>query len=250
MSEFATSPDCNAKGLAWIKVNENEELQGSIAKFITDEAKKDLLEKTGATVGNALLFVADEENVVSGIAGKVRTEAGIRLDLIDKNKFKFCWIVDFPMYELDDEGNVAFSHNPFSMPQGGLEALNTKNPLEINAYQYDLVCNGVELSSGAVRNHDPETMIKAFEIAGYTKQDVEVKFKALFNAFHYGAPPHAGIAPGVDRIIMLLANTQTIRDVIAFPMTSKAEDLLMGAPGNVTEEQLREIHIKLDIHEK
>ncbi len=250
MSEFATSPDCNAKGLAWIKVNENEELQGSIAKFITDEAKKDLLEKTGATVGNALLFVADEENVVSGIAGKVRTEAGIRLDLIDKNKFKFCWIVDFPMYELDDEGNVAFSHNPFSMPQGGLEALNTKNPLEINAYQYDLVCNGVELSSGAVRNHDPEIMVKAFEIAGYEKDVIFNKFPALFNAFHYGAPPHAGIAPGVDRMIMLIADEPNIREVIAFPMNSKAQDLLMGAPGTVTEKQLKEIHIKIDVKEK
>ena len=250
MSEFATSPECNAKGLAWIKVNENEELQGSIAKFITDEAKKELLEKTEAKVGNALLFVADEENVVSGIAGKIRTEAGIRLDLIDKNKFKFCWIVDFPMYELDDEGNIAFSHNPFSMPQGGLEALKTKNPLEINAYQYDLVCNGVELSSGAVRNHDPEIMVKAFEIAGYEKEVIDTKFPALFNAFHYGAPPHAGIAPGVDRMIMLIADEPNIREVIAFPMNSKAQDLLMGAPGNVTQKQLEEVHIKLDIKEK
>ncbi len=250
MSEFATSPDCGAKGLAWIKVNENEELQGSIAKFITDEAKRELLEKTGATVGNALLFVADEETVVSGIAGKIRTEAGVRLNLIDKNKFKFCWIVDFPMYELDDEGNVAFSHNPFSMPQGGLEALNTKNPLEINAYQYDLVCNGVELSSGEVRNHDTEIMVKAFEIAGYEKDVIFNKFPALFNAFHYGAPPHAGIAPGVDRMIMLIADEPNIREVIAFPMNSKAQDLLMGAPGTVTEKQLKEIHIKIDVKEK
>ena len=250
MSEFATSPDCGAKGLAWIKVNESEELQGSIAKFITDEAKRELLEKTGAIVGNALLFVADEETVVSGIAGKIRTEAGVRLNLIDKNKFKFCWIVDFPMYELDDEGNVAFSHNPFSMPQGGLEALDTKNPLEINAYQYDLVCNGVELSSGAVRNHNPEIMVKAFEIAGYEKDVIFNKFPALFNAFHYGAPPHAGIAPGVDRMIMLIADEPNIREVIAFPMNSKAQDLLMGAPGTVTEKQLKEIHIKIDVKEK
>ena len=250
MSEFATSPDCNAKGLAWIKVNETEELQGSIAKFITEEAKKELLAKTGATVGNALLFVADEESIVAGIAGKIRTEAGIRLDLIDKNSYKFCWIVDFPMYELDDDGNIAFSHNPFSMPQGGLEALNTKNPLEILAYQYDLVCNGVELSSGAVRNHNPEIMIKAFEIAGYEKEVIFKKFPALFNAFHYGAPPHAGIAPGVDRMIMLIADEPNIREVIAFPMNSKAQDLLMGAPGEVTEKQLKEIHIKLDLKDK
>ncbi len=250
MTEFATSQDCGAKGLAWLKIIENNELQGGISKFIDEETKNKLMETTGAKAGTSMLFVADEEDVVAGIAGKIRTEAGNRLNLIENDRYEFCWIVDFPMFELDDEGNVAFSHNPFSMPQGGLEALNTKNPLEINAYQYDLVCNGVELSSGAVRNHDPEIMVKAFEIAGYEKEVIFKKFPALFNAFHYGAPPHAGIAPGVDRMIMLIADEPNIREVIAFPMNSKAQDLLMGAPGEVTEKQLNEIHIKVDVKEK
>ena len=229
---------------------EDRSFQGPIAKFIDEESKEEMLKRTSSKEGDAIFFIAEKSGRVEELAGAIREELGKRLGLIDENLFEFCWIVDFPMYELDERKKIAFSHNPFSMPQGGLEVLKTKDPLEIFAYQYDLVCNGIELSSGAVRNHDPETMIKAFEIAGYTKQDVEVKFKALFNAFHYGAPPHAGIAPGVDRIVMLLANTQTIREVIAFPMTSKAEDLLMGAPGNVTEEQLREIHIKIDISKK
>ncbi len=249
MTDYAIK-DLKAKGLAWLRIMEDRSFQGPIAKFIDEESKEEMLKRTSSKEGDAIFFIAEKSGRVEELAGAIREELGKRLGLIDENLFEFCWIVDFPMYELDERKKIAFSHNPFSMPQGGLEVLKTKEPLEIFAYQYDLVCNGIELSSGAVRNHDPETMIKAFEIAGYTKQDVEVKFKALFNAFHYGAPPHAGIAPGVDRIVMLLANTQTIRDVIAFPMTSKAEDLLMGAPGNVTEEQLREIHIKLDISKK
>lgn len=246
MVDFAVS-SCGAKGLAWLKVNKGNELQGPIAKFIDEESKEMLLKQIGAKAGDALFFISDEKEVAENIAGQIRTELAIRLDLLEKDSFRFCWIVDFPMFELDDEGKTTFSHNPFSMPQGGLEVLNTKNPLEILAYQYDLVCNGIELSSGAVRNHDPEIMIKAFDIAGYTKEIIENKFPALFNAFKYGAPPHAGIAPGVDRMIMLLTEEPNIREVIAFPMNSKAQDLLMGAPGTVTEKQLREIHIKLNI---
>ena len=249
MVDYAVS-ECGAKGLAWLKVNEGNELQGPIAKFIDEESKEKLLKQIGAKVGDSLFFISDKKGMVEDIAGQIRTELATRLDLLEKDTFKFCWIVDFPMFELDDEGKVAFSHNPFSMPQGGLEALNTKNPLDILAYQYDLVCNGIELSSGAVRNHDPEIMVKAFDIAGYTKETIENKFPALFNAFHYGAPPHAGIAPGVDRMIMLITDEPNIREVIAFPMNSKAQDLLMGAPGEVTEKQLREVHIKLDIKEK
>ena len=246
MVEFATS-ECGAKGLAWVKVHEDGTLQGSIAKFIDEEHKKALMEMTGLEPNAAIFFIADKENVVANIAGEVRKELGNRLDLIEKDVFRFCWIIDFPMYELSDEGKIEFSHNPFSMPQGRMKALETKNPLEILAYQYDIVCNGIELSSGAVRNHDPELMIKAFDVAGYSKDVIEEKFSALFNAFHYGAPPHAGIAPGVDRMIMLLTDEPNIRSVIAFPMNSKAQDLLMGAPGKVTEEQLRDVHIKLDI---
>ena len=245
MTDYAIK-DLKAKGLAWLRIMDDRSFQGPIAKFIDEESKEEMLKRTKSKEGDAIFFIAEKSGRVEELAGQIREELGKRLKLIDENLFEFCWIVDFPMYELDERGKIEFSHNPFSMPQGGLEALNTKNPLEILAYQYDLVCNGVELSSGAVRNHSPETMIRAFEIAGYTKQDVETKFKALFNAFHYGAPPHAGIAPGVDRMVMLLADAQTIRDVIAFPMTSKAEDLLMGAPSYVTPKQLKEIHIKID----
>ncbi len=246
MVDFATS-EAGAKGLAWIKLNEDDTLQGTISKFIDDEHKEKIMLKTGLKQKGAVFFVADDENIVSGIAGEIRKELGKRLDLIDNSIFKFCWIVDFPMYELSDDGKIEFSHNPFSMPQGGMEALENKEPLEILAYQYDIVCNGIELSSGAVRNHDPELMIKAFDIAGYQKNVIEEKFPALFNAFQYGAPPHAGIAPGVDRMIMLLADEINIRGVIAFPMNSKAQDLLMGSPGDVTEEQLRDVHIRLDV---
>lgn len=204
--------------------------QGPIAKFIDEEHTKELITRTGLKPNDAIFFIADEERIAAGIAGEIRKELGKRLDLIDESMFKFCWIIDFPMYELSDEGKIEFSHNPFSMPQGGLEALQTKEPLDILAYQYDIVCNGIELSSGAVRNHDPELMIKAFDIAGYSKDVIEEKFSALFNAFQYGAPPHAGIAPGVDRMLMLLTEETNIRGVIAFPMNSKAQDLLMGSP--------------------
>ena len=245
MTDYAIK-DLKAKGLAWLRILDDRSFQGPIAKFITDEAKEEMLRRTKSKEGDAIFFIAERPGRVEELAGEIRSELGKRLELIDKDKFEFCWIVDFPMYELKD-GKITFSHNPFSMPQGGLDALLTKDPLEILAYQYDLVCNGIELSSGAVRNHDIDTMIKAFEIAGYTKEEVEKKFGALFNAFQYGAPPHAGIAPGVDRMIMLLSSAETIRDVIAFPMNSKAEDLLMKAPGIVSKEQLRELKIKIDI---
>jgi len=245
MTEYAIK-DLKAKGLAWIRIMEDKSFQGPIAKFITEEAKEEMLKRTKSKEGDAIFFIAEKPGRVEELAGSIRCELGHRLGLIDESKFEFCWIVDFPMYELKD-GKIEFSHNPFSMPQGGIEALLTKKPLDVLAYQYDLVCNGIELSSGAVRNHDIDTMIKAFEIAGYTKEEVEKKFGALYSAFQYGAPPHAGIAPGVDRIIMLLSNAETIRDVIAFPMTSKAEDLLMKAPAEVTKEQLRELKIKIDI---
>ena len=241
--------DCKAKGLSWVKVNEGNVLQGSIAKFIDDASKDNLLKELGAKEGDSIFFVSDEKGVVEKLAGQIRIELAVRLYLLEKDSYKFCWVIDFPMYELDDDGNIAFSHNPFSMPQGGLKALEEKEPLDILAYQYDLVCNGIELSSGAVRNHDPEIMIKAFEIAGYSKKHIEEKFPAMFNAFPYGAPPHAGIAPGIDRIIMLIANEVNIREVIAFPMNSKAQDLLMGAPGTVTEKQLKDVHIKIDVKE-
>ena len=246
MTEFAIE-ECKAKGLAWIKILEDGEWQGPIAKFIDEESRKEFMKQTGTEVGDSVFFIAEHKGIVEKLAGEIRKEIGKRQGLIDDSVYKFCWIVDFPMYELTDSGKIDFCHNPFSMPQGGLEALETKEPLDIYAYQYDIVCNGIELSSGAVRNHDPEVMIKAFEIAGYTEEDIKTKFAALFKAFHYGAPPHAGIAPGVDRILMLLAGEESIREVIAFPMNSKAQDLLMGAPGEVTEKQLREVHIKVDV---
>ena len=249
MTEFAIE-ECKAKGLAWLKVNDDRTLLGPIAKFIDPESTEKMLQQIGANAGDALFFIAEQKLIAQKLAGQIRAELGKRLDLLEKDIYKFCWIVDFPMYELSDDGKIDFCHNPFSMPQGGLEALNTKNPLDILAYQYDIVCNGIELSSGAVRNHDPEIMIKAFEIAGYQKEVIEEKFPALFNAFHYGAPPHAGIAPGIDRIIMMLRNEQNIREVVAFPMNSKAEDLLMGAPAHVTKEQLEEIHIKIDLKDE
>ena len=247
MSEFAVQ-EGGAKGLAYVKVEEDLTLSAGISKFIDDDTRAKLLEN--AKGGDAIFFMADELKVVQKLAGLIRIELGKRLDLIEKNCYKFCWIVDFPMYELDDEGKVEFNHNPFSMPQGGIDALNNMNPLDICAYQYDLVCNGYELASGAVRNHDTEIMEKAFDIAGYTKEHVEAKFPALYNAFQYGAPPHAGCAPGLDRIVMLLAQEESIREVIAFPKNSKARDLLMGAPSTVLPEQLRDVHIKLDLPEE
>ncbi len=249
MSEYAVS-ELDAKGLAWTKVDENGELAGGIAKFITPENKKALEEIGEITKGDAIFFVADEFEKAQKIAGGVRIELGKRLDLIEKNIYKFCWIVDFPMYELSDEGTIDFNHNPFSMPQGGMDSLENKDPLDIYAYQYDLVCNGYEIASGAVRNHDQEIMIKAFEIAGYTEEDVKGKFGALYNAFSYGTPPHAGAAPGVDRIVMLLAQEDNIRQVIAFPKNKKARDVLMRAPSKVSPEQLKDVHIKLDLDEE
>ena len=244
MGEFACTDEVGAKGLAWTKFEQDGAVSGGIAKFITDNMKK-ALEKIGAVNNSAIFFIADELEKAQKIAGLVRIELGKRLDLIEKNVYKFCFIVDFPMYELSDEGTIDFSHNPFSMPQGGLEALENKNPLDILAYQYDLVCNGYEMASGAVRNHNPEIMVKAFEIAGYTEEDVKSRFGALYNAFQYGTPPHAGAAPGVDRMVMLIADSQNIREVIAFPKNKRARDLLMRAPSVVAEEQLNDVHIKL-----
>ena len=242
MTEYAIK-DLKAKGLAWLRIEENLNLQGPIAKFIPEEAKLEMLKRTNSKAGDCLFFIAEVPGVVEKLAGEIRDELGKRLNLIDDNKIEFCWIVDFPMYEINEHGKLDFSHNPFSMPQGGKKALEEKEPLDILAYQYDIVCNGIELASGAVRNHDPEIMIKAFEKVGYTKNDIEEKFGALFNSFQYGAPPHAGIAPGIDRMLMILSNAQNIREVIAFPLNSKAEDLMMGAPGKVTKEQLREVHL-------
>ena len=245
MVEFATSNEVGAKGLAWTKCEEDGNFVGGIAKFITDDIKEKLQKEFGLETNSSIFFIADELERAQKIAGLVRIELGNRLDLIEKGVYKFCFIVDFPMYELSDEGKIDFSHNPFSMPQGGLEALRTKNPLDILAYQYDLVCNGYEMASGAVRNHNPEIMVKAFEIAGYTEEDVKNRFGALYNAFQYGTPPHAGAAPGVDRMVMLIADSQNIREIIAFPKNKKARDLLMRAPSTVSEQQLKDVHIKL-----
>ena len=241
MSEFAVT-ELGAKGLAWVKVDEENNLTGGISKFITDEIKTEL----GAKAGDSIFFIADEFKTAQKLAGLVRIELGKRLDLIEKNVYKFCFIVDFPMYEYnEEEEKIDFNHNPFSMPQGGLEALNTKDPLDIVAYQFDLVCNGYETASGAVRNHDPEIMIKAFEIAGYKEDDIKKRFGALYTAFQYGTPPHAGAAPGLDRLVMLMANSDNIRDVIAFPKNKKARDVMMNAPSKVTDEQLKDVHISV-----
>ena len=249
MTDYAIK-ELKAKGLAWLRVQEDGTFQGPIAKFIPDDAREKMLERTNSKPGDCLFFIAEVPGVVEKLAGDVRSELGRRLGLIDENIFSFAWIVDFPMFEKDENGKIAFSHNPFSMPQGGLDALNNQNPLDILAYQYDIVCNGIELSSGAVRNHDIEVMLKAFDMAGYTEEEVKTKFGALYTAFQFGAPPHAGIAPGVDRMIMLLAGVDTIREVIAFPLNSKAQDVMMGAPGNVRYDQLKDVHIKLDIKDK
>ena len=249
MGEFAVE-ECGAKGLAWTKLNAESELEGGIAKFITPEIVENLKENYGLKENASMFFIADEFKTAQKIAGLVRIELGKRLDLIEKNVYKFCFIVDFPMYELSDEGTIDFCHNPFSMPQGGMEALENMNPLDILAYQYDLVCNGYEMASGAVRNHNPEIMVKAFEIAGYTEEDVKTKFGALYNAFQYGTPPHAGAAPGIDRMVMLIEDSSNIREVIAFPKNKRARDLLMRAPSSVSEQQLKDVHIKLDLEEK
>ena len=233
------------QGLGYLEVQEDMSFKGPIDKFIPEDLKKTLIELADLKQNDTIFFIADNEKRATELAGQIRTELGNRLNLIDKDVFQFCWIIDFPMFELDDHNKLAFSHNPFSMPQGGLEALENQNPLEILAYQYDIVCNGIELSSGAVRNHDIQIMLKAFEMAGYTEEEVKTKFGALYTAFQFGAPPHAGIAPGIDRMLMLLSNSETIREVIAFPLNSKAQDLMMGAPGNVKREQLRDVHIEI-----
>lgn len=233
-------------GLGYLEVLEDGSYKGPIDKFIPDELKDELKELAKLNIGDTIFFIADKEQRANLFAGQIRNELGARLDMIEKNAYRFCYVNDFPMYEYDEEiKGPAFTHNPFSMPQGGLEALNEKDPLEILAYQYDIVCNGVELSSGAVRNHDMEIMEKAFQIAGYSKEVLEQKFGALYHAFQFGAPPHAGMAPGVDRMIMLLRNEENIREVIAFPMSGTGQDLMCGAPGEVTEMQLRETHIKV-----
>ncbi len=249
MEDFATQ-EVGMKGLGYFKVEEGENggfrYNGPIDKFLDDAQRKELADRCELEIGDVLYFIADSAKNAPKFAGQIRTEVANRMNLIDDSKFEFCFIVDFPMYELNSETNkIDFTHNPFSMPQGGLDALLNKDPLEIFAYQYDIVCNGIELSSGAVRNHNPDIMKKAFEIAGYGEEDVKAKFGALYNAFQFGAPPHAGMAPGVDRMIMLIAGEETIRDVIAFPLNGNAQDVMMGAPGEVTEQQLREVHIKV-----
>ena len=242
MTDFAIK-ELKAKGLAWLRILDDGTFQGPIAKFITDDARIEIQKRTNTKPGDCIFFIAEVPGVVEKLAGQVRDELGKRLELIDNNKFEFCWIVDFPMFE-DNDGKLEFSHNPFSMPQGGLESLENQNPLEILAYQYDMVCNGVEIASGAVRNHNIEIMLKAFSMAGYTEEEVKTKFGALYTAFQYGAPPHAGIAHGIDRMIMLLANTENIKDVIAFPLNSRAQDLMMGAPSNIKMDLLRDVHIR------
>ena len=244
MTEFAVE-ELGAKGLAWTKFDKENNVAGGIAKFITDNVKETLESKLGVKPNDSIFFIADEFKTAQKIAGGVRIELGKRLDLLEKNVYKFCLITEFPMYELSDEGKIDFNHNPFSMPKGGMEALLNEDPLDIVAYQFDVVCNGYEMASGAVRNHDPELMVKAFEIAGYEEKDVETRFGALYKAFQYGTPPHAGAAPGLDRMIMLIADSQNIREVIAFPKNKKARDVLMNAPSVVTKEQLDDVHIEI-----
>ncbi len=242
--KFATS--IGMGGLGYLEVMEDKSYKGPIDKFIPDEMKGEIAQLANLEVGDTIFFIADKEMRAANYAGQLRNELGARLDLLEKNAYRFCFVNDFPMYEYDEEEKkLIFTHNPFSMPQGGLQALEEKDPLDILAYQYDIVCNGVELSSGAVRNHDMKIMVKAFEIAGYSEEDLQQKFGALYHAFQYGAPPHAGMAPGVDRMIMLLRNEENIREVIPFPMNGNAQDLMCGAPNEVSEQQLREVHIKV-----
>ncbi len=242
--DFATGMGMG--GLGYLEVAEDRTYKGPIDKFIPDGLKAELATLAGLEPGDTIFFIADKEERANYYAGQLRIELGEKLDLCEKNAYRFCYINDFPMFERDPETRqIGFTHNPFSMPQGGLEALGSENPLDILAYQYDIVCNGVELSSGAVRNHDMEIMVKAFEIAGYDKETLQSKFGALYQAFQFGAPPHAGMAPGIDRILMLLKNEENIREVIAFPMSGSAQDLMCGAPNEVTEQQLREVHIKV-----
>ncbi len=243
MEEFALS--IGMKGLGYVKVCDDLTFDGPIDKFLKPGDREELIKRNGSKAGDVIYFIADSCAIAPKLAGQIRTEVATRLNLIDTSRFEMCFIVDFPMYEIDEDGKTIFTHNPFSMPQGGMDALLSKEPTEILAYQYDIVCNGVELSSGAVRNHDLDIMVKAFEIAGYSEEELKDKFKSLYTAFQYGAPPHAGMAPGVDRMIMLLTEEENIREVIPFPMNSNAQDLLLGSPGEVSETQLREVHIKL-----
>lgn len=233
-------------GLGYLEVMEDGSYKGPIDKFIPEGLKEEFQSLAGLQGGDTIFFMADREERAAYFAGMIRTELGEKLDLLEKNAFRFCYVNDFPMFERDAQTKeIGFTHNPFSMPQGGLQALETKDPLEILAYQYDIVCNGVELSSGAVRNHDLRVMVKAFEIAGYDEETLKQKFGALYQAFQFGAPPHAGMAPGIDRMLMLLRGEENIREVIAYPMNGNAQDLMCGAPGRVTEQQLREAHIKV-----
>ena len=244
MLEYAKS--IGMGGLGYLEVMEDMSYKGPIDKFIPDDMKVEMKELAGLSAGDTIFFIADKEARANLYAGQIRTELGEKLDLIEKNAYRFCYINDFPMFELDEETKqIGFTHNPFSMPQGGLEALKTQDPLTILAYQYDLVCNGVELSSGAVRNHDPEIMIKAFELVRLGEEDVKKKFPAMYNAFCYGAPPHAGIAPGIDRMVMLLAGEDCIREIIPFPMNKNAQDIMMGAPSVVEQKQLDELNIAI-----
>ena len=231
-------------GLAYIKVNEDNTFKSSLDKFLTDEERQELINRLDLKNGNVLFIIADKKNCAK-LAGNFRNKLGNELDLIDKNKYEFCIINDFPFYEEGDEGEIEFSHNPFSMPQGGLKALNEMNPFDIKAYQYDFVCNGYEMASGGVRNHSPEILRKAFEIAGYNEEVVKSKFPSLYTAFNYGAPPHAGMAPGIDRILMLLKDEENIREMVAFPLGANGADAMMGCPNEVFEKQLRETHIKI-----
>jgi aspartyl-tRNA synthetase len=243
MNEWARSE--GYAGLGYI-TQKSGELGGPIAKNHGEEATRKLVAELGLGPDDGIFFAAGKEAQAAKLAGLARTRTAEQLGLIDENRFDFCWIVDFPMYEYDEEAKkVDFSHNPFSMPQGELEALETKDPLDILAYQYDIVCNGVELSSGAIRNHRPDIMYKAFEIAGYSQEDVDTNFSGMINAFKFGAPPHGGSAPGIDRIVMLIAGEPNIREVVLFPMNQKAEDLMMGAPSEVSAKQLRELNIRL-----
>ncbi len=242
--QFAVS--LGMAGLGYLEVAEDFSYKGPIDKFIPEELKGELRRLAGLEAGDTIFFIADKEERANYYAGKIRNELGEKLGLTEQNAFRFCYVNDFPMYELDPETKqIGFTHNPFSMPQGGLEALETKDPLDIIAFQYDIVCNGVELSSGAVRNHDMNIMVKAFEIAGYDEETLKKKFGALYQAFQFGAPPHAGMAPGIDRMLMLLRGEENIREVIAFPMSGSAQDLMCSAPGEVTEQQLREVHIRV-----
>jgi aspartyl-tRNA synthetase len=244
LGDFAVT--LGAKGLAWVRVTEDGSLTGPIAKFLTEENVAELTKRLSLAAGHAVFFGAGEFEEVSKIMGAVRVEAAKRAGHFEENVFRFCWIVDFPMYEKDEEtGKIDFSHNPFSMPQGGLEALETQDPLDILGWQYDIVCNGVELSSGAIRNHEPDIMLKAFEIAGYDRETVEEQFAGMLRAFRFGAPPHGGIAPGVDRIVMLLAEEPNIRETISFPLNGNAQDLMMGAPTELDETRLRELHLSV-----